>query len=101
MKNTNFGIDSLGNCVDDGSWLRTDANSMIEMMDETGQNTYVAHISGNVGSCEWLSLKDLLSSAGESEAKNIWMGLKDNLNLTQYLKLCENMRLLDTGTTCR
>ena len=62
--------------VDDESWLRTDSDSMIDMMDETGQNTYVAHISGGIGSCEWLSLVDLLESAGNSEAKEYLVGFE-------------------------
>ena len=96
MKHTNNSIQNLGNCVQNGAWLRTDANLMMEMMENTGQNTYITHISGNVGGCEWLSLKDLLSSAGESEPKNIWMGLKDNLNLTQYSEIMREYALLDT-----
>ena len=96
MKHTNNSIQNLGNCVQNGSWLRTDANLMMEMMENTGQNTYITHISGNVGGCEWLSLKDLLSSAGESEPKNVWMGLKDNLNLTQYSEIMREYALLDT-----
>ena len=96
MKHTNQSIQNLGNCIRNESWLRTDANLMMEMMENTGQNTYIAHISGNVGGCEWLSLKDLLSSAGESQPKNIWMGLKDNLNLTQYSEIMREYALLDT-----
>ena len=97
MKNTNFSVDSLGNCVDDESWLRTDSDSMIDMMDETGQNTYVAHISGGIGSCEWLSLVDLLESAGNSEAKNIWLGLKDSLNASSYIDFMESYASIETA----
>ena len=49
MKHTNNSIQNLGPIVFRmGSWLRTDANLMMEMMENTGQNTYIAHISGNV-----------------------------------------------------
>ena len=92
-----FSVDSLGNCVDDESWLRTDSDSMIDMMDETGQNTYVAHISGGIGSCEWLSLVDLLESAGNSEAKNIWLGLKDSLNASSYIDFMESYASIETA----
>jgi len=97
MKNTNISIDNLGNCVEDESWLRTDSDSMIDMMDETGQNTYVAHISGGIGSCEWLSLVDLLESAGNSDSKNIWLGLKDSLNASTYIDFMEAYALIDNA----
>ena len=36
----------LGSCVEHNSWVRTNESAMMEMMNETNQNTYAAHIGG-------------------------------------------------------
>ena len=39
----------LGSCVEHDAWVRTNESAMMEMMNETNQNTYAAHVGGSVG----------------------------------------------------
>ena len=81
----------LGSCVEHNSWVRTNESAMMEMMNETNQNTYAAHIGGSVAGCEYLSLLDLLDAANHSEEqRNIWIGLKNWQSMSQYTSLIEN-----------
>ena len=45
---------------------------MMEMMNETNQNTYAAHVGGPVGGCEYLSLLDLLDAANYTDEQRIF-----------------------------
>ena len=81
----------LGSCVEHDAWVRTNESAMMEMMNETNQNTYAAHVGGSVGGCEYLSLLDLLDAANYSdEQRNIWIGLKNWQSMAQYTSLIEN-----------
>ena len=67
----------LGSCTEHDAWVRTNQSAMMEMMNHTNQNTYVAHVGGAVGGCEYLSMLDLLDAANHTqEHRNIWVGLK-------------------------
>ena len=81
----------LGSCVEDDAWVRTNESAMMEMMNDTNQNTYVAHIGGPVGGCEYHSMLDLLDAANQTEeSRNIWIGLKNWQTMNQYLSIIEN-----------
>ena len=81
----------LGNCIEHDAWVRTNESAMMEMMNNTNQNTYVAHIGGSVGGCEYLSMLDLLDAANHSEqTRNVWIGLKNWQTMSQYLSIIEN-----------
>lgn len=84
MKTTNTSIINPGDCSNEQSWIRTDSQAMLRMMNDTGQNTYVAHVP-SINSCEWQSMVGILSSA--SNRTNAMIGLKDNLNHSQYSSL--------------
>ena len=92
MKHNSVTIRSqLGSCVEHDAWVRTNESAMMEMMNETNQNTYAAHVGGSVGGCEYLSLLDLLDAANYSdEQRNIWIGLKNWQSMAQYTSLIEN-----------
>ena len=81
----------LGSCIEHDAWVRTNQSAMMEMMNSTNQNTYVAHVGGPVGGCEYLSMLDLLDAANHTqEHRNIWVGLKNWLSMSQYTSLIEN-----------
>jgi|TARA_B100001540_G_scaffold254916_1_gene231927 hypothetical protein len=81
----------LGSCAEHDAWVRTNESAMMEMMNNTNQNTYVAHIGGSVGGCEYLSMLDLLDAANHTEEdRNIWIGLKNWQTMPQYLSIIEN-----------
>ena len=81
----------LGSCTEHDAWVRTNQSAMMEMMNNTNQNTYVAHVGGAVGGCEYLSMLDLLDAANHTqEHRNIWVGLKNWLSMAQYTSLIEN-----------
>ena len=81
----------LGNCAEHDAWACTNESAMMEMMNNTNQNTYVAHIGGSVGGCEYLSMLDLLNAANHTqEDRNVWVGLKNWLSMSQYTSLIEN-----------
>ena len=81
----------LGSCAEHDAWVRTNESAMMEMMNNTNQNTYVAHIGGSVGGCEYLSMLDLLDAANHTqEHRNVWVGLKNWLSMSQYTSLIEN-----------
>ena len=81
----------LGSCTEHDAWVRTNQSAMMEMMNNTNQNTYVAHVGGAVGGCEYLSMLDLLDAANHTqEHRNIWVGLKNWLSMSQYTSLIEN-----------
>ena len=81
----------LGSCAEHDAWVRTNESAMMEMMNNTNQNTYVAHIGGSVGGCEYLSMLDLLDAANHTEEhRNVWVGLKNWLSMSQYTSLIEN-----------
>ena len=78
----------LGSCTEHDAWVRTNQSAMMEMMNNTNQNTYVAHVGGSVGGCEYLSMLDLLDAANDTQKqRNIWIGLKNWLSMSQYTSL--------------
>ena len=91
--------DQLGACVEHDAWVRTNESAMMEMMNDTNQNTYAAHVGGPVGGCEYLSLLDLLDAANHSdEQRNIWIGLKNWQSMPQYVSLIENYSTVPVET---
>ena len=91
--------DQLGACVEHDAWVRTNESAMMEMMNDTNQNTYAAHVGGPVGGCEYLSLLDLLDAANHSdEQRNIWIGLKNWQSMPQYISLIENYSTVPVET---
>ena len=85
MTNTNSSIIGPGDCTSNASWLREDGTAMMAMMNDTGQNTYIAHVgTASTAGCDWLKMEDLLSAAGNETGRSIWMGLPDHLSYTEY-----------------
>ena len=85
MINTNTSIEGPGDCTSADSWLREDGEAMMDMMNATGQNTYIAHVgTASTTGCDWLKMEDLLSAAGNNSGRSVWMGLPDHLSYAEY-----------------
>jgi len=85
MNNTNTSIEGPGDCTSADSWLREDGEAMMDMMNATGQNTYIAHVgTASTTGCDWLKMEDLLSAAGNNSGRSVWMGLPDHLSYAEY-----------------
>jgi len=86
----------MNQCTVENSWGGLDAELMLDTLEETAQNLYVASISSpevTEGDCEWNNFKRLASEADQRDLQlDLVAGFKSSLSLEEYVQAVNNVR---------